>query len=42
MQEFPCGSVGKGSGAVTAVAQVTAVAWVRPLAHELECVVGKA
>ena len=33
-EEFPGASVGSGSGVVTAVAQVTAVAWVRSLAQE--------
>ena len=32
---FPHGSVGKGSGFITAVDQVTAVAWVPSLAQEL-------
>ena len=35
MKEFPGGIVSQGSGLVTAVAQVTAVAWVRSLALEL-------
>ena len=33
--EFPHGSMGEGSGVVTAVAQVAAVAQVRSLAWEL-------
>ena len=33
--EFPGGSVGQGSGTVTAVARVASVAWVQSLAREL-------
>ena len=32
--EFPCGTVGLGSGAVTTVTQVAVVVWVRFLAQE--------
>ena len=39
---FPCGSVGQGSGIVTAVALVPAVAWVRALAWELSRAMGVA
>ena len=35
--EFLCGSVGEGSGIVTAGAQVAAVAWVQSPAPELLC-----
>ena len=38
--EFPGGLVGKESGGVTAVAQVTAVAWVQSLVWELPHAVG--
>ena len=39
---FACGSVGQGSGIVTAVALVPAVAWVRALAWELSRAMGVA
>ena len=35
-KEFLCGSVGKGSGIVTAATQVAAMTWVRSLARELQ------
>ena len=33
--EFPCGPAGKGSGTVTAAAQVAAMTWVQSLTWEL-------
>ena len=41
-KKFPGGSVGGGSGIVTAVAQVTAVLRVPPLAQELLHAMGSA
>ena len=41
-KKFPGGSVGGGSGIVTAVAQVTAVLRVPPLAQELPHAMGSA
>lgn len=40
--EFPSGSASQGSSVVTAAAQVTTVVWVRSLARELSCAMGKA
>ena len=40
--EFLAASVGKGSGVVTAVIWVAAVAWVPSLALELPCTAGMA
>ena len=41
-QEFPCGLAGWGSGIVTAVTQVTSVAWVQSPAWELPHATGMA
>jgi len=40
--DFPCGAVGYGSSVLIAVAQVTAVVWVWPLAWEFPHAAGAA